>query len=268
MKRLVQAPGIAPGTADWRSAALLTTPRLQKTGAHGASCTRMPPRAAERFKLPVSAVSPRGQKSCSYLLTTTMIPAGRLALPRLTASEAGQSARFPINQAGESGGACGYRARLKSFLPGRRPRYCSPRPQRDLAAAAGSAPAPVGFKGRRAPVTPRRSKKWSSATGSHRASPACHAGVFTGSLADESRRMDLHHRCPGGGAFTARCIAVVRPAPGGRPLGSPLASARGCAISALSRSVCHVSENGSATGTCAPLAPIPTGCVALYALAE
>jgi hypothetical protein len=66
-----------------------------------------------------------------------------------------------------------------------------------MAAAAGSAPAPVGFKGRRASVTPRRSKMWSSATGSHRASPACHAGVFTGSLADESRRMDLHHRCPG-----------------------------------------------------------------------
>jgi hypothetical protein len=54
-----------------------------------------------------------------------------------------------------------------------------------MAAAAGSAPAPVGFKGRRAPVTPRRSERWSSATGSHRASPACHAGVFTGSLADE-----------------------------------------------------------------------------------
>ena len=32
--------------------------------------------------------------------------------------------------------------------------------------------------------------------------------------------------------------------------------------------LCHVSENGSATGTCAPLSPIPTGCVALYALAE
>jgi hypothetical protein len=61
VKGLVQTPGIAPGTADWRSAALLTTPRLQKIGAHGASCTRMPPKAAERFKLPVSAVSPRGQ---------------------------------------------------------------------------------------------------------------------------------------------------------------------------------------------------------------
>jgi hypothetical protein len=56
--------------------------------------------------------------------------------------------------------------------------------------------------------------------------------------------------------------------PDGHPLGSPLACARGCAISALPRSVCHVSEIGSATGTCAPLSPIPTGCVALYALAE
>ncbi len=67
-----------------------------------------------------------------------------------------------------------------------------------MAAAAGSAPAPVGFKGRRAPVTPRRSEKWSSATGSHRASPACHAGVFTGSLADEIETDGFAPPMPGG----------------------------------------------------------------------
>ncbi len=36
--------------------------------------------------------------------------------------------------------------------------------------------------------------------------------------------------------------------PDGHPPGSPLACARGCAISALPRSICQVSENGSATG--------------------
>lgn len=40
--------------------------------------------------------------------------------------------------------------------------------------------------------------KWSSATGSHRASPACHAGVFTGSLADEIETDGLAPPMPGG----------------------------------------------------------------------
>ena len=78
-----------------------------------------------------------------------------------------------------------------------------------MAAAAGSAPAPVGFKGRRAPVTPRRSENGRRPRGRTvrllRVMQAC-------SLAHsptKSRRMDLHHRCPGGGAFTARCIATL-----------------------------------------------------------
>lgn len=88
-----------------------------------------------------------------------------------------------------------------------------------MAAAAGSAPAPVGFKGRRAPVTPRRSENGRRPRGRTvrllRVMQAC-------SLAHsptKSRRMDLHHRCPGGGAFTARCIAVVRPAARWAPAG-------------------------------------------------
>ncbi len=78
-----------------------------------------------------------------------------------------------------------------------------------MAAAAGSAPAPVGFKGRRASVTPRRSESGRRPRGRTvrllRVMQAC-------SLAHsptKSRRMDLHHRCPGGGAFTARCIATL-----------------------------------------------------------
>jgi hypothetical protein len=90
-----------------------------------------------------------------------------------------------------------------------------------MAAAAGSAPAPVGFKGLRASVTPRRSENGRRPRGRTvlllRVMQAC-------SLAHsptKSRRMDLHHRCPGGGAFTARCIAVVRPAARRAPAGLP-----------------------------------------------
>lgn len=159
--------------------------------------------------------------------------------------------------------------RPPEFLPARKATtLCSPRPQRDLAAAAGSAPAPVGFKGRRAPVTPRRSENGRRPRGrtvrllrvmqacSLAHSPTNRDGWICTTDAQGRRVYSaLHYYCSPG------CPTGTRRAHPSLMLGA--APSPRCP-----RSVCHVSENGSATGTCAPLPPIPTGCVAFYALAE